>query len=276
MSSQTTMKSGSFADVPDILARILRTKVEEVALARAAQPMDSVIGEARAVPAARDFVDAIRSRVDARKPAVIAEVKRASPSKGVLRADFRPAEIAQSYERGGAACLSVLTDAQYFQGSLAFMREARAACTLPVLRKDFVIDAWQVYEARAAGADCILLIVAALDDVLMHEFESIAQSLGMAVLVEAHDANELARALKLSTPLIGINNRDLRTFDTRLETTLDLLQQIGPERIVITESGILDRSHVVLMREHGVFGFLVGEAFMRAPDPGTQLRVLFD
>jgi len=276
MSSQTTMKSGSFADVPDILARILRTKVEEVALARAAQPMDSVIGEARAVPAARDFVDAIRSRVDARKPAVIAEVKRASPSKGVLRADFRPAEIAQSYERGGAACLSVLTDAQYFQGSLAFMREARAACTLPVLRKDFVIDAWQVYEARAAGADCILLIVAALDDVQMHEFESIAQSLGMAVLVEAHDANELARALKLSTPLIGINNRDLRTFDTRLETTLDLLQQIGPERIVITESGILDRSHVVLMREHGVFGFLVGEAFMRAPDPGTQLRVLFD
>ncbi len=270
------MKSGSFADVPDILARILRTKVEEVALARAAQPMDSVIGEARAVPAARDFVDAIRSRVDARKPAVIAEVKRASPSKGVLRADFRPAEIAQSYERGGAACLSVLTDAQYFQGSLAFMREARAACTLPVLRKDFVIDAWQVYEARAAGADCILLIVAALDDVQMHEFESIAQSLGMAVLVEAHDANELARALKLSTPLIGINNRDLRTFDTRLETTLDLLQQIGPERIVITESGILDRSHVVLMREHGVFGFLVGEAFMRAPDPGTQLRVLFD
>ena len=270
------MKSGSFANVPDILARILQTKVEEVARARAAQPMDSVIGEARAVPAARDFVDAIRSRVDARKPAVIAEVKRASPSKGVLRADFRPAEIAQSYERGGAACLSVLTDAQYFQGSLAFMREARAACTLPVLRKDFVIDAWQVYEARAAGADCILLIVAALDDVQMHEFESIAQSLGMAVLVEAHDANELARALKLSTPLIGINNRDLRTFDTRLETTLDLLQQIGPERIVITESGILDRSHVVLMREHGVFGFLVGEAFMRAPDPGTQLRVLFD
>jgi indole-3-glycerol phosphate synthase len=264
------------AAIPDILARILVTKEGEVARARAAVPLDEVSTLARAASPARDFVDAIRSRVLKQHHAVIAEIKRASPSKGVLRADFRPADIARSYEQGGAACLSVLTDEQYFQGSLEFMREARAACSLPVLRKDFIIDAYQVFEARAAGADCILLIVAALDDARMHEFEKLAHALGMAVLVEAHDAHELDRALALSTPLIGINNRDLRTFDTRLETTLDLMRQIGPERIVVTESGILDRSHVALMRGHGVFGYLVGEAFMRADDPGTQLRALFD
>jgi indole-3-glycerol phosphate synthase len=263
-------------DIPDILARILETKAGEVERARAAVPPARIAELARAAAPARGFVDAIRSRVDARTPAVIAEIKRASPSKGVLRSDFRPAEIARSYERAGAACLSVLTDEQYFQGSLAFMGEARAACSLPVLRKDFIVDAYQIHEARAAGADAILLIVAALDDARMREFESLAHSLGMAVLVEAHDAHELERALALSTPLIGINNRDLRTFDTRLETTFDLLQQIGPDRIVVTESGILDRSHVASMRERGVFGFLVGEAFMRAPDPGAQLRALFD
>jgi indole-3-glycerol phosphate synthase len=268
-------RAATATGVPDILARILATKAEEIAQAMAARPLPEVIAAAREAGPVRDFSGAMRSRIDARTPAVIAEIKRASPSKGVLRADFHPAQIAASYARGGAACLSVLTDEQYFQGSLAFMREARAACTLPVLRKDFIVDAYQVYEARAAGADCILLIVAALDDARMRELEALAHELGMAVLVEAHDAAELARALELTTPLIGINNRDLRTFDTRLATTFDLLRQIGPQRMVITESGILERSHVAQMLEHGVYGFLVGEAFMRAPDPGEQLRTLF-
>ncbi|MBC7779366.1 MAG: indole-3-glycerol phosphate synthase TrpC [Proteobacteria bacterium] len=261
--------------MPDILARILQTKAAEVARARSVAPLAHILALAAAAAPARDFLGAIRTRIEARAPAVIAEIKRASPSKGVLREAFDPAAIARSYERAGAACLSVLTDEQYFQGSLAFMREAREACALPVLRKDFVIDAYQVYEARAAGADCILLIVAALDDARLREFEAIAFALGMAVLVEVHDGSELERALRLSTPLIGINNRDLRTFDTCLDTTYALLQQIGPERLVITESGILDPSDVASMRAHGVYGFLVGEAFMRAADPGARLRALF-
>ncbi len=266
----------SESSIPDILVRILQTKAGEVEQARAARPLAEVKSQAAAAAPARDFAGAIRSRIAARQTAVIAEIKKASPSRGVIREDFRPAEIARSYERGGAACLSVLTDAQYFQGSLAFMAEARAACSLPVLRKEFMVDEYQVYEARAAGADAILLIVAALDDARLQAFEALADSLGMAVLVESHDAAELERALRLKTPLIGINNRDLRTFDTSLDTTFDLLRQIGDERLVITESGILERSHVDAMRARGVYGFLVGEAFMRAPDPGTQLRALFD
>lgn len=263
-------------DIPDILARILQTKAVEVEQARAALPLAEVKARAVAAAPARDFAGAIRSRVEARRPAVIAEIKKASPSRGVIREDFRPAEIARSYERGGAACLSVLTDAQYFQGSLAYMTEAREACSLPVLRKEFILDEYQVHEARAAGADAILLIVAALDDARMQAFEAIADALGMAVLVESHDAAELERALRLKTPLIGINNRDLRTFETSLETTYGLLRQIDGDRLVVTESGILDRSHVDAMRAHDVHGFLVGEAFMRAPDPGAQLRALFD
>jgi indole-3-glycerol phosphate synthase len=263
-------------DIPDILARILQTKAGEVEQARAALPLAEVKARAAAAAPARDFTGAIRARVAARQAAVIAEIKKASPSRGVIREDFRPAEIARSYERGGAACLSVLTDERYFQGSLAFMAEARSACALPVLRKEFMVDEYQVHEARAAGADAILLIVAALDDARLHAFEALAHSLGMAVLVESHDAAELERALRLKTPLIGINNRDLRTFDTSLDTTFDLLRQIGDERLVVTESGILEKSHVDAMRARGVYGFLVGEAFMRAPDPGTQLRALFD
>ncbi len=271
--SQTTSPANG---IPDILARILQTKAGEVEQARAALPLAEVQARARAATPARDFAGALRTRITARRPAVIAEIKKASPSRGVIREDFRPAEIAVSYERGGAACLSVLTDAQYFQGSLAFMTEARAACTLPVLRKEFMIDEYQVHEARAAGADAILLIVAALDDARMQALEGLALELGMAVLVESHDAAELERALRLRTPLIGINNRDLRTFQTSLDTTFDLLGQIGDDRLVVTESGILDRSHVDAMRARGVNGFLVGEAFMRAPDPGSQLRALFD
>lgn len=273
--SQTPAPVGK-PDIPDILARILQTKAVEVEQARAALPLSEVKARAAVAAPARDFVGAIRSRVEARRPAVIAEIKKASPSRGVIREDFRPAEIARSYELGGAACLSVLTDAQYFQGSLAYMTEAREACSLPVLRKEFILDEYQIHEARAAGADAILLIVAALDDARMQAFEAIADALGMAVLVESHDAAELERALRLKTPLIGINNRDLRTFETSLETTYGLLRQIDGDRLVVTESGILDRSHVDAMRAHDVHGFLVGEAFMRAPDPGTQLRALFD
>lgn len=228
---------------------------------------------ARALPPARGFRAALTA---GERLAVISEVKRRSPSKGPLAPDLDPATLARAYAEGGAACLSVLTDAQYFQGSLAYMTEAREACALPVLRKEFILDEYQVHEARAAGADAILLIVAALDDARMHAFEAIADALGMAVLVESHDAAELERALRLKTPLIGINNRDLRTFETSLETTYGLLRQIDGGRLVVTESGILDRSHVDAMRAHDVHGFLVGEAFMRAPDPGAQLRALFD
>jgi len=250
-----------------ILDRIVAAKRADLA----ALDASAIQRNARAAPPPRDFVGALRGR----QPAVIAEVKRASPSRGVLREDFDPVAIAKSYERGGAACLSVLTDREFFQGSGEDLVAARGACALPVLRKDFVIDPLQVAESRALGADAILLIAACLEDRAMRELEAAALDLGMAVLVEVHDAAELARALKLRTPLLGINNRDLRTFETRLETTLDLLPRIPPERLVITESGILSRAHVERMRDAGVQAFLVGEAFMRAPDPGGALRELF-
>lgn len=259
----------------DILNRILETKRAEVAAAIAAKPLAHLREEAHAASAPRDFAGSIHARITADKAAVIAEIKKASPSKGVIREDFRPAEIARSYERGGAACLSVLTDAPYFQGSADYLREARAACALPVLRKDFMIDPYQVYEARAMGADCILLIVAALDLAQMHVLEDLAHELGMAVLVETHDAAELELALQLDTPLIGINNRNLRTFEVSLQTTLDLLPKIPGDRCVVTESGIFTPEDVALMRSHDVHTFLVGEAFMRQPDPGAELARVF-
>jgi indole-3-glycerol phosphate synthase len=260
----------------DILQRILAAKREEVAAARAAKPLESLRREAQAAQAARDFVGALRAKIGAGQAAVIAEIKKASPSKGVLRADFHPAEIARSYAQHGATCLSVLTDRQFFQGDPAHLSEARAASGLPALRKDFMLDAYQVYEARAMGADCILLIVAALDLPAMLDLEAVAGELGMATLVEVHDAAELDRALRLRTPLVGVNNRNLRTFETRLETTLALLERVPKERIVVTESGILTPADVALMRGHGVHAFLVGEAFMRAPIPGLELTRLFD
>ena len=274
----------------DILQKILAVKEEEIAAARRREPFEAVRLAAEFMPPPRDFVGALRERIAAGKPAVIAEIKKASPSKGVLREDFRPAEIAASYERAGAACLSVLTDRQFFQGSPDFLREARDACGLPVLRKDFIIDPYQVYEARAMGADCILLIVAAFahafpskgegggegfDLARLLRLESLAYGLGMAVLVEVHDAAELDAALHLTTPLIGINNRNLRTFEVNLDTTLRLLPRIPEGRIVVTESGILAPGHVQLMRQNGVHAFLVGEAFMRAADPGAELARLF-
>ena len=259
----------------DILEKILATKRVEIAAGLASVPLAEMRARAEAAAAPRDFVGVLRAKLAAGQPAVIAEIKKASPSKGVIRPDFRPAEIAASYEAGGAACLSVLTDRDYFQGSAAYLEQARAACTLPVLRKDFLIDPYQVYEARAMGADCILLIVAALDLAQMQALEALALELGMAVLVESHDATELAAALQLKTPLQGINNRNLRSFEVSLDTTLALLPQIGDDRIVITESGILAPADVARMRSHGVNAFLVGEAFMRAADPGAELARLF-
>lgn len=259
----------------DILDKILATKHQEIAAARSARPLAAVRAEAEAQSAPRDFVGAIRARIAAGRPAVIAEIKKASPSKGVIRPDFRPAEIAASYEKAGAACLSVLTDRDYFQGAPEYLVAARAACALPVLRKDFMVDAYQVYEARAMGADCILLIAAALDLPAMRELESLAHALGLAVLVEVHNGAELDLALQLTTPLVGINNRNLRTFEVSLQTTLDLLPRLPAERIVVTESGILARPDVALMRRHRVDSFLVGEAFMRAADPGRELATLF-
>ncbi|MDP2832722.1 MAG: indole-3-glycerol phosphate synthase TrpC [Pseudomonadota bacterium] len=259
----------------DILEKILATKREEIAAAKQREPLEVVREAAEWAPPARDFTGALRAKIAAGRAAVIAEIKKASPSKGVIRADFHPAEIAASYEKGGATCLSVLTDRQYFQGAPEYLKQARDACALPVLRKDFMIDPYQVYEARAMGADCILLIVAALSLEQMLELESLAHALGMAVLVESHDGDELEAALQLQTPLIGINNRNLRTFETRLETTIDLMQHIPAERIVITESGILTPAGVALMRAHEVDTFLVGEAFMKAPDPGAELARLF-
>ena len=259
----------------DILNRILAAKAEELAKAREASPLARISAQARSAPRPRDFVGALRVKLAGGAPAVIAEIKKASPSKGLLRERFDPAAIARTYARAGAACLSVLTDSQFFQGSLADLRAARAACALPVLRKDFTIDEYQIHEARAAGADCILLIAAALGAERMHELETAATSLGLAVLVEVHDASELERALRLKTPLIGINNRNLQTFETRLATTLDLLAGIPPDRLVVTESGILNAEDVRKMRTHGVDCFLVGEAFMRAADPGAELTRLF-
>ena len=259
----------------DILNKILAVKREEVAAALAVKPLAEVRAEAEVQSAPRDFVGAIRGKIAAGQSAVIAEIKKASPSKGVIRADFRPAEIAVDYEQHGAACLSVLTDRQFFQGATDYLQAARAACSVPVLRKDFLVDVYQVYEARAMGADAILLIVAALDLATMREFESVAQSLGLAVLVEVHNGEELDVALQLETPLIGINNRNLRTFEVSLQTTLDLLPSIPPGRIVVTESGILAAEDVELMRRHDVNTFLVGEAFMREPHPGQALAGLF-
>jgi indole-3-glycerol phosphate synthase len=260
---------------PDILNKILDVKHEEVAAASAIKPLAVIRAEAEAQPAPRDFLGAIQGKIAAGKAAVIAEIKKASPSKGVLRADFQPAEIAASYERHGAACLSVLTDRQFFQGAPEYLLAARAACALPVLRKDFLVDAYQVYEARAMGADAILLIAAALDLPTMQDFEAIAAQLGMAVLVEVHNGNELDCALQLKTPLLGINNRNLRSFEVSLQTTLDLLPRIPADRIVVTESGILAVEDVKLMRRNNVHAFLVGEAFMRAPVPGEALAALF-
>ena len=259
----------------DILDRILAVKAEEVAAARAAKPLQAVMSAARDAAPPRDFVGALRAKIAAGRAAVISEIKKASPSKGVIREDFDPAAIAKSYERHGAACLSVLTDGQFFKGRLDDLAIARGACALPALRKDFMIDPYQVYEARAAGADCILLIVAALADAQMGELEDIAREVGLAVLVEVHDGAELDRALRLKTPLVGINNRNLRTFETKLETTLDLLERIPHGRIVVTESGILKPEDVERMRSRSVGAFLVGEAFMRAPDPGVELERLF-
>ena len=259
----------------DILERIVAVKREEVAAAAKRKSLSVVRADAESRVLTRDFVGALRAKVAAGHPAVIAEIKKASPSKGVLRADFIPADIAQSYAEHGAACLSVLTDVQFFQGSIDYLKQARASCHLPVLRKDFLVDAYQVYESRACGADCILLIAACLDDAQMADFETIARSLDMAVLVEVHDGAELERALKLKTPLLGVNNRNLKTFEVSLDTTLGLRKDVPSERLLVCESGIHTRDDVLRMGAAGVSVFLVGEAFMRAPDPGEALDNLF-
>jgi indole-3-glycerol phosphate synthase len=261
--------------VPDILQRILAVKAEEIAQARQRRDLAAVRREAEAAEKPRDFIGALRAKLAAGRPAVIAEIKKASPSKGLLREAFDPASIARSYARHGAACLSVLTDEQFFQGRAGDLIAARAASGLPVLRKDFTVDPYQVYETRVMGADCILLIVSALPLAQMRELEALAASLGMAVLVEVHDRAELDIALQLATPLIGINNRDLRTFKTSLETTIALAPSVPLPRICITESGILNSQDVVRMRQNGVEAFLVGEALMRAADPGTEFDQLF-
>jgi len=263
------------ADTPDILKKILRRKAEEVSVRSARMPLAGLRALLDRAGPPRGFADALQARVAAGAPAVIAEIKKASPSKGVLRADFRPAEIAASYARHGAACLSVLTDRDFFQGSDADLQAARAACDLPVIRKDFIIDPYQVYEARALGADCILLIVAGLGDSRLGELNELAQQLGLDVLVEVHGADELERALALPGRLVGINNRNLRTFEVSLETTLGLVNAIPRDRLLVTESGILGVDHVTRMRARGVHAFLVGEAFMRADEPGAELARLF-
>ncbi len=264
----------------DILNKILAVKADEVAAARKQRDLASLRRDVETDGALRagirGFEAGLRRSIAAGRAGVIAEVKKASPSKGVLRADFRPGDIAQSYERGGASCLSVLTDVQFFQGATGYLKEARAACALPVIRKDFIVDPYQVYEARAMGADAILLIVSALDHGLMADLEACAMELGMDVLVEVHDGDELTAALRLKTQLLGINNRNLRTFEVTLDTTFGLLPRIPAERLVVTESGILGPQDVKRMRDADVHAFLVGEAFMRAPDPGTELRRLFD
>ena len=259
----------------DILDKIVAVKHQEVAAAQKRKPLSAVREDAHSRVLTRDFEGALRAKVAAGRPAVIAEVKKASPSKGVLRADFIPADIAQSYAEHGAACLSVLTDVQFFQGSVDYLKQARASCHLPVLRKDFMVDAYQIYESRAMGADCVLLIVACLDDTRLQEFEAIARSLDMAVLVEVHDQAEMERALRLQTPLIGVNNRNLKTFEVSLDTTLALRAMVPAERLVVTESGITTRDDVLRMGAAGINAFLVGEAFMRAPEPGVALAGLF-
>ena len=259
----------------DILEKIVAVKHQEVAAALARKPLAAMRADAESRVLTRDFVGAMRAKIAAGLPAVIAEVKKASPSKGVLRADFIPADIAQSYAEHGAACLSVLTDQQFFQGSIDYLKQARASCDLPVLRKDFMVDPYQVYEARAMGADCILLIAACLDDAQMQGLEALALSLDMAVLVEVHDGAELQRALKLKTPLLGINNRNLKTFDVSLSTTLGLLKDVPASHLLVTESGISTAADVQRMRAAGVHAFLVGEVFMRAYEPGQALAELF-
>lgn len=259
----------------DILNKIVAVKRQEVAAAIKRKPLEAVRFDAESRVLTRDFVGALRAKVAAGKPAVIAEIKKASPSKGVLRADFIPADIAQSYAEHGAACLSVLTDKDFFQGSTDYLKQARASCSLPVLRKDFIIDPYQVYESRVMGADCILLIAACLDDAQMKTLEALAFSLDMAVLVEVHDRAELDRALKLKTPLVGINNRNLQTFEVSLDTTLGLLKEVPAGRLLVTESGITTPADVARLREAQVHAFLVGEAFMRADDPGEALAALF-
>jgi indole-3-glycerol phosphate synthase len=260
----------------DILDKILVVKQQEVALAKARKSLELVRADAESRVLTRDFVGAIRAKIDGGKPAVIAEVKKASPSKGVIRDDFIPADIAQSYAEFGAACLSVLTDVQFFQGSADFLKQARASCQLPVLRKDFMIDPYQIYESRSMGADAILLIAACLDDAQLRDMEAIALGLDMAVLVEVHNQAELERALQLKTPLIGVNNRNLQTFEVSLETTLALRMLVPAGRILVTESGIHTREDVLRLGAAGVNAFLVGEAFMRAPEPGEALAKLFD
>ncbi|MGE7991293.1 indole-3-glycerol phosphate synthase TrpC [Pseudomonas sp. NPDC089554] len=262
--------------VPTVLEKIIARKVEEVAERSALVSLAEQERLAKAADAPRGFANALIEQAKRKQPAVIAEIKKASPSKGVIREHFVPAEIAVSYEKGGATCLSVLTDVDYFQGADAYLQQARAACALPVIRKDFLIDPYQVVEARALGADCVLLIVAALDDVRMAELASVAKDVGLDVLVEVHDGDELERALKtLDTPLVGVNNRNLHTFEVSLETTLDLLPRIPRDRLAITESGILNRADVELMEINEVYSFLVGEAFMRAEQPGLELQRLF-
>lgn len=262
-------------DISDILKKILRRKSEEVLARIGKRRLPELQKTIEALPSSRGFTAAISAAIEAGQPAVIAEIKKASPSKGVIREDFQPAQIAVSYEQGGATCLSVLTDVDFFQGADRYLQEARAACSLPVLRKDFMIDPYQVYEARALGADCILLIVAALGDTMLLDLSQLATELKMDVLVEVHDRQELERALQLPTRLIGVNNRNLRTFEVRLETTLDLLGDIPRDRIVVTESAIHTRDDVDLMRQNQVNAFLVGETFMRSDEPGETLRELF-
>ena len=259
----------------DILDDIMAVKRQEVAAALKRKPLDAMRADAESRVLTRDFVGALRRKIAAGQPAVIAEVKKASPSKGVLRADFIPADIAQSYAEHGAACLSVLTDQQFFQGSTDYLKQARASCDLPVLRKDFMVDTYQIYEARAMGADCILLIAACLDDAQMKDMEALALSLDMAVLVAVHDRAELDRALKLRTPLVGINNRNLKTFEVSLETSLGLRAHVPADRLLITESGVSTATDVKRLRDAGIQAFLVGEAFMRADEPGEALASLF-
>jgi indole-3-glycerol phosphate synthase len=262
-------------DTPDILKKIMLRKSEEVRERSRQRPLEQVREAAAAADPPRGFAAALQARIAAGRPGVIAEIKKASPSKGVLREDFQPAEIAGGYERGGAACLSVLTDIDFFQGADVYLRQARSACQLPVIRKDFVADPYQVYEARALGADCILLIVACLDGGQLAEFNALAAELGMDALIEVHDGAELERALRVPNPMVGVNNRNLRNFEVSLATTLELLPRIPAERLVVTESGIHSPADVQLMRAQGVNAFLVGEAFMRAPEPGRKLAELF-
>lgn len=262
-------------DTPDILKKILDKKTEEVTRRRLGMTIANLEDIAKGVEGPRGFYNVLQSKVLAKKPAIIAEIKKASPSKGVIREDFQPIAIGQDYAMNGAACLSVLTDKEFFQGSEVYLQMVRERCPLPVLRKDFMIDPYQIYEARALGADCILLIVAALADQQMHELADTASKLGMDVLVEVHDANELQRALTLETKLIGINNRNLRTFETSLQTTLDLKADIPEDRLIITESGIHTHEDVQLMLDNDIYTFLVGEAFMRADSPGQKMKELF-